>query len=147
MKAGEYSDFTTSVDRRHNGRDALPFLTLFAYRLIKTTMRSERGGVSQVCLCRRTHIHLRLATAGSVLIGVETGRSCGRRHTHTQTYIAAECCAGGALTSYRMCACLCTALISVRCTATAAQRPQCGCDTCQGERVREGEGGGGGQES
>ena len=62
-------------------------------------------------------------------------------HRHTQTYTAAECCAGGALTSYRMCACLCTGLISVHCTATAAQRPQCGRDTCLGER-----GGGVGEE-
>ncbi|KAK5620618.1 hypothetical protein CRENBAI_021386 [Crenichthys baileyi] len=34
-----------------------------------------------------------------------------------------------------MCACLHKALIAARCTATAAKRPQCGCDTCQGEEV------------
>lgn len=62
--------------------------------------------------------------------------SCSRTHTHT----VGECCADGALTSHRMFACVRTALI---CSAAAAQRPQCGCDTCQGEtglRGREPEG-------
>lgn len=111
-------------------------------------MRSEHGGVSQVCLCRRTHTHT-CAWQPQALSSLAWRRegACGHTHTytlvHTQIYIAAECCAGGALTSYRMCACLRTALISARCTATAAQRPQCGCDTCQGERGRKRGGGGG----
>lgn len=107
-------------------RPTSPSLTLFAYQNDHEIKTWRSFSLS--------HTHLRLATAGAVLIGVETGRSCGLTHTHTHTCIAAECCADGALTSHRMYACLSTALISVCCTATAAQRPQCGCDTWQGER-------------
>lgn len=148
MKAGEYSEIT-AADRLHNGRAASPPLTLFARRLIKTTMRSERGGVSQVSLCRCAHTHT-CAWQPQPLSSLAWRRegACGRTHkqhirAHTHALVhrlQRSAVLVGALTSYRMCACLRTALISARCTATAAKRPQCGCDTCHGEEAGGGEG-------
>lgn len=114
---------TVTVDRCHNGPGRLPWPCL----LIKTTMRSKHGGVSHSYTHANTHTCVRQPQALSSLAwrqeiaAVSPSHSLTHARTHTSTYTHTrtnthskwgECCADGALTSHRMFACLCTALIS-----------------------------------